>query len=59
MKQCHEHHEAMTKNMDEASTALEGAKQSNDLAKMRAAIDEHDGKDAGHGRNERIRKIVA
>src|ERR1051326_9031350 len=40
MKQCHEHHDAMTKNMDEASKALDGAKQSNDPAKMRAAIDQ-------------------
>lgn len=39
MKQCHEHHDAMTKNMDEANKALEGAKQSNDMAKMRSAID--------------------
>jgi len=40
MKQCHEHHDAMTKNMDEASKTLDGAKQSNDPAKMRAAIDQ-------------------
>lgn len=39
MKQCNEHHQAMTKNMDEATKTLEGAKQSNDPAKMRAAID--------------------
>ena len=39
MKQCHEHHDAMTKNVDEASKALEAAKQSNDMAKMRSAID--------------------
>ena len=40
MKQCHDHHEAMSKNIDEASKALDGAKQSNDAAKMRAAIDQ-------------------
>jgi len=40
MKQCNEHHQAMTKNIDEASKALEGAKQSNDPAKMRAAMDQ-------------------
>ena len=40
MKECNEHHRAMTKNRDEASKALEGAKQSNDPAKMRAAIDQ-------------------
>ncbi|HEX9443693.1 MAG TPA: hypothetical protein VGA73_06215 [Candidatus Binatia bacterium] len=40
MKQCHEHHQAMAKNIDEASKALEGAKQSNDPANMRAAIDQ-------------------
>ena len=40
MKECNEHHQAMAKNMDGASKALEGAKQSNDPAKMRAAIDQ-------------------
>jgi len=40
MKECNEHHQAMMKNMDEASKALEGAKQSNDPAKMRAAMDQ-------------------
>ena len=40
MKQCSEHHQAMTKDIDEANKTLEGAKQSNDAAKMRAAIDE-------------------
>jgi hypothetical protein len=40
MKECNEHHQGMTKNMDEVSKALEGAKQSNDPAKMRAAIDQ-------------------
>ena len=40
MKQCHEHHDAMAKNIDEASKALEGGKQSNDPVKMRAAMDQ-------------------
>jgi superoxide dismutase len=40
MKECHKHHQAMTKNMEQASKALEGTKQSNDPAKMRAAIDQ-------------------
>jgi phage shock protein A len=40
IKQCHEHHHAMTQKMDEASKTLEEAKQSNDLAKVRAAIDQ-------------------
>jgi len=40
IKQCHEHHRAMTKKMDEVSKTLEEAEQSNDLAKVRAAIDQ-------------------
>ena len=40
MKECNEHHQAMTKSMEEMSKTLEGAKQSNDTAKMRAAIDQ-------------------
>jgi hypothetical protein len=40
MKECNEHHQAMTKSLDQASKTLEGAKQSNDPAKMRAAIDQ-------------------
>jgi hypothetical protein len=40
MKECREHHQAMTKNMDQMSKTLEGAKQSNDPAKMRAGIDQ-------------------
>lgn len=40
MKGCGEHHQAMTKSLDEASTTLEGAKQSNDPAKMRTALDQ-------------------
>ena len=38
MKECSEHHKAMTKSIDQASKTLEGTKQSNDPAKMRAAI---------------------
>jgi len=40
IKQCHEHHHAMTKKMDEVSKTLEEAEESNDLAKVRAAIDQ-------------------
>src|SRR5687767_10922043 len=40
MKECSEHHQAMTKSVDGMSKTLEGAKQSNDPAKMRAAIDQ-------------------
>lgn len=40
MKECNEHHQAMTKSIEQASKALDGAKQSNDPAKMRAAIDQ-------------------
>lgn len=40
MKQCSEHHQAMTKSVDQLSKTLETAKQSNDPAKMRAAIDQ-------------------
>ena len=40
MKQCREHHDAMTKNIDEASKALEGGKQATDPAKMRTAMDQ-------------------
>ena len=40
MKQCHEHHDAMAKNIDEAIKALEGGRQSNDPGKMRAAMDQ-------------------
>jgi hypothetical protein len=40
MKECNEHHQAMTKSVDQMSKTLEGAKQSNDPAKMRAAIDQ-------------------
>ena len=40
MKECSEHHQAVTGSLDQTSKTLEGAKQSNDPAKMRAAIDE-------------------
>jgi phage shock protein A len=40
MKECREHHQSMTKSVDQLSKTLEGAKQSNDPAKMRAAIDQ-------------------
>src|ERR1041384_1704956 len=40
MKQCHEHHDAMAKNLDEAAKALDSAKQSNDAGKMRTGIDQ-------------------
>ena len=40
MKQCSEHHQAMTKSVDQLSKTLEAAKQSNDPGKMRAAIDQ-------------------
>ena len=40
MKQCSEHHQAMTKSVDQLNKTLEAAKQSNDPGKMRAAIDQ-------------------
>jgi hypothetical protein len=40
MKECSEHHQAMTKSVDQMSKTLEGGKQSNDPGKMRAAIDQ-------------------
>jgi hypothetical protein len=40
MKECSEHHEAMTKSIDQMTKTLDGAKQSNDSGKMRAAIDQ-------------------
>src|SRR6266478_686591 len=40
LKECSEHHQAVTKSLDQTSKTLEGAKQSNDPNKMRAAIDE-------------------
>jgi hypothetical protein len=40
MKECREHHQSMTKSVDQMSKTLEAAKQSNDPGKMRAAIDQ-------------------
>jgi len=40
MKECSEHHQAVTKSLDQTSKTLEGAKQSNDPDKMTAAIDQ-------------------
>src|SRR6266850_2890319 len=40
MKECSEQHQAVTKSLDQTSKTLEEAKQSNDPAKMRAAIDQ-------------------
>jgi len=40
MKECSEHHQAVTKSLNQTSKTLEGAKQSNDPDKMRAAIDQ-------------------
>ena len=40
MKDCMQHHQAVTKSIDEMSKTMEGAKQLNDPAKMRAAIDQ-------------------
>jgi hypothetical protein len=40
MKDCMEHHQSMTKSIEEMSKTMEGAKQSNDPAKMRTAIDQ-------------------
>ncbi len=40
MKECSEHHQAMTKSVDQLNKTLEAAKQSNDPGKMRAAIDQ-------------------
>jgi hypothetical protein len=40
MKDCMEHHQAAVKSMDQMNTMMEGAKQSNDPAKMRATIDQ-------------------
>jgi hypothetical protein len=40
MKDCMQHQQAAMKSIDQMSTTMEGAKQSNDPAKMRAAIDQ-------------------
>lgn len=38
MKECHEHHQAMMKSLDDMSKTVEGAQQSNDAAKMKSAL---------------------
>ena len=40
MKECSEHHQSMTKSIDQMSKMMQEAKQSNDPAKMRAALDQ-------------------
>jgi hypothetical protein len=40
MKECKEHHQSATKSIDQTSKMMEEAKQSNDPAKMRAALDQ-------------------
>jgi uncharacterized coiled-coil DUF342 family protein len=40
MKECREHHQSMTKSIDQMTKMMESAKQSNDPVKMRAALDQ-------------------
>lgn len=40
MKQCREHHQSTVKSIDQMTKMMEGAKQSNDPVKMRAALDQ-------------------
>ena len=40
MKECREHHQSVTKSIDQMTKMMEGAKQSNDPVKMRAALDQ-------------------
>ena len=40
MKECREHHQSMTKSIDQMTKMMEAAKQSNDPVKMRAALDQ-------------------
>ena len=40
MKECKEHHQSAMKSIDQMTKMMDGAKQSNDPAKMRAAIDQ-------------------
>jgi hypothetical protein len=40
MKDCMKHHQTGMKSIDQMSKMMEGAKQSNDPAKMRTAIDQ-------------------
>jgi len=40
MKDCKEHHQSAMKSIDQMTKMMNGAKQSNDPAKMRAALDQ-------------------
>ena len=40
MKDCKEHHESAMKSVDQMMKMMDGAKQSNDPAKMRSALDQ-------------------
>ena len=40
MKECGEHHRSMTKSIDQMSKMMQDAKQSNDVAQMRSAMDQ-------------------
>ena len=40
MKDCKEHHQSAMKSIDQMTKMMDGAKQSNDPAKMRAALDQ-------------------
>jgi hypothetical protein len=40
MKDCKEHHQSAMKSIDQMTKIMDGAKQSNDPAKMRAAMDQ-------------------
>jgi hypothetical protein len=40
MKECSEHHQSMTKSIDQMSKMMQDAKQSNDPVKMKSAIDQ-------------------
>ena len=40
MKHCKEHHQSAMKSIDQMTKVMDGAKQSNDPAKMRSALDQ-------------------
>jgi len=40
MKDCKEHHQSAMKSIDQMTKVMDGAKQSNDPAKMKAALDQ-------------------
>jgi len=40
MKDCMEHHQATMKSIDEVNKIMDGAKQSNDIGKMKSAMDQ-------------------